>query len=311
MSKLLSRIHTHRRGSPGSLGAALSLRLEARTAAKLALVTLLMLSAPMTLLGASAPGAAAAAGSSSLSGPANETLQVGQSLTSPNGAYTLRMQTDGNLVLTAGDAQWPAKPWVVWASGTDGKGGVRVTMQSDGNLVMYPADPRAPAVWFSNTQGAGSHLEVQNDGNLVIYFSNRGPWFTGTNRSTQCSHVYHKADVSFGGWATTGHDQMAADICYDGHHVWLQHRTTPSCWVDPGAFGTSAISACQINDYGTWIDIQADMSTHFTPTIGLGLIAINANLDTKVSMHDTIDQWGGDHHAYGTDSVPFLYVSYS
>ena len=60
----------------------------------------------------------------------DEKLQRGQSLTSKNGAYTLTLQDDGNLVLTgAGQA--------VWATGTDGQNAERIEVQKDGNCVLY------------------------------------------------------------------------------------------------------------------------------------------------------------------------------
>ena len=55
-----------------------------------------------------------------------EKLERGQSLTSRNGAYTLTLQEDGNLVLAArGDA--------VWATATNGQDVQRLEVQDDGN----------------------------------------------------------------------------------------------------------------------------------------------------------------------------------
>ncbi len=53
-------------------------------------------------------------------------LQRGQSLTSRNGAYTLTLQDDGNLVLTGGGQ-------AVWATGTNGQDAQRLEVQYDGN----------------------------------------------------------------------------------------------------------------------------------------------------------------------------------
>ena len=47
-----------------------------------------------------------------------EKLERGQSLTSRNGAYTLTLQDDGNLVLAA-------RGQAVWATGTNGQDVVR------------------------------------------------------------------------------------------------------------------------------------------------------------------------------------------
>jgi hypothetical protein len=71
-----------------------------------------------------------------------EKLERGQSLTSRNGAYTLTLQDDGNLVLYTSD-----KP--VWHTDTKGAKDVRLLLQDDRNLVLYGFD--GPA-WSFNTQ---------------------------------------------------------------------------------------------------------------------------------------------------------------
>ncbi|MBX3400766.1 MAG: hypothetical protein KF873_18685 [Gemmataceae bacterium] len=91
-------------------------------------------------------------------------LKQGESLVSPDGAYTLTLQADGNLVWKRGDT-------VVWHAGTSGVKDAVCHMQADGNLVIYGSrDSRHCAVWASNTAGrAGATLACQADGNLVIY----------------------------------------------------------------------------------------------------------------------------------------------
>jgi hypothetical protein len=88
-----------------------------------------------------------------------QSLRNGARLTSPDGRYSLIMQSDGNLVIYGpGGAQW--------ATSTNGPGRWAV-MQSDGNLVVY--GPSGP-LWASNTgDQPGAHLVMQSDGNLVIY----------------------------------------------------------------------------------------------------------------------------------------------
>jgi hypothetical protein len=76
-----------------------------------------------------------------------EKLEVGQSLTSENGAYKLTLQDDGDLVLYSGvDA--------VWSTETNGQKVLRAEVQTDGNFVLYTADepcgparPRAPRMF--------------------------------------------------------------------------------------------------------------------------------------------------------------------
>jgi surface antigen len=108
------------------------------------------------------------------------TMTAGQYLQSPNGQYTLRMQSDGNLVEynAAGAPLWDPPP----PSGLLGHAGDSAVLQSDGNFVVYPSSGPAPgdALWASFTQGSpGDTLNLQNDGNLVIYSASGAPlWAT-------------------------------------------------------------------------------------------------------------------------------------
>jgi nucleoid-associated protein YgaU len=87
-------------------------------------------------------------------------LAKGESITSNNGAYTLTLQEDGNLVLYARDN-------AVWATGTDGQDVQRAEVQTDGNFVLYTADK---PVWASQTKGEKDvKLVIQDDRNLVLY----------------------------------------------------------------------------------------------------------------------------------------------
>jgi nucleoid-associated protein YgaU len=100
-----------------------------------------------------------------------EKLERGQSLTSRNGAYTLTLQDDGNLVLGA-------RGQAVWATDTNGKDVVRAEVQSDGNFVLYTPDK---PVWHTDTKGAKDvRLVLQDDRNLVLYGSDGPAWSSGT-----------------------------------------------------------------------------------------------------------------------------------
>jgi nucleoid-associated protein YgaU len=98
-------------------------------------------------------------------------LERGQSLTSTNGAYTLTLQDDGNLVVAArGEA--------LWASATNGQDVVRAEVQSDGNFVLYTSDS---PVWHTDTQGKKDvRLVLQDDGNLVLYAADGPAWSSHT-----------------------------------------------------------------------------------------------------------------------------------
>jgi LysM repeat protein len=100
-----------------------------------------------------------------------EKLERGQSLTSRNGAYTLTLQDDGNLVLAA-------RGQAVWATGTNGQDVVRAEVQTDGNFVLYTPDK---PVWHSDTKGAKDvRLLLQDDRNLVLYGFDGPAWASNT-----------------------------------------------------------------------------------------------------------------------------------
>lgn len=102
---------------------------------------------------------------------AGQKLVRGESLTSNNGAYTLTLQDDGNLVLAS-------RGQAIWASGTDGQDVVRAEVQPDGNFVVYTADK---PVWHSHTQGKKDvKLVLQDDRNLVLYAADGPAWSTKT-----------------------------------------------------------------------------------------------------------------------------------
>jgi LysM repeat protein len=98
-------------------------------------------------------------------------LVRGESLTSNNGAYTLTLQDDGNLVLASRGA-------ALWATSTKGEDVVRAEVQPDGNFVLYTADK---PVWHSDTKGKKNvRLVLQDDRNLVLYAADGPAWSTKT-----------------------------------------------------------------------------------------------------------------------------------
>jgi LysM repeat protein len=99
-------------------------------------------------------------------------LGKGDSLTSNNGAYTLTLQEDGNLVLAArGEA--------VWATGTNGQDVQRAEVQTDGNFVLYAPDK---PIWHTDTKGKKNvKLVLQDDRNLVLYAADGPAWTSRTD----------------------------------------------------------------------------------------------------------------------------------
>jgi nucleoid-associated protein YgaU len=102
---------------------------------------------------------------------AGQKLVRGESLTSSNGAYTLTLQDDGNLVLAS-------RGQSIWATATNGQDVVRAEVQPDGNFVVYTADK---PVWHTDTKGKKDvRLVLQDDRNLVLYSSDGPAWSTKT-----------------------------------------------------------------------------------------------------------------------------------
>ena len=99
-------------------------------------------------------------------------------VTSPDGRFQTRMQTDGNLVLY----DWNNN--ALWASNTWNTNASYAVMQEDGNFVLY--DWNGKALWSSGTWGnPDAFLSMQSDGNLVIYavqnlFTPAAIWATNT-----------------------------------------------------------------------------------------------------------------------------------
>jgi nucleoid-associated protein YgaU len=98
-------------------------------------------------------------------------LVRGESIASHNGAYTLTLQDDGNLVLAS-------RGQALWDTSTNGQDVVRAEVQSDGNFVLYTADK---PIWHTDTKGKKDvRLVLQDDRNLVLYAADGPAWSTHT-----------------------------------------------------------------------------------------------------------------------------------
>lgn len=120
--------------------------------------------------------AAAAAGSDHLK--VWERLNPGDFLRSPNGAYVLIMQRDGNAVIYA------PNNIALWSTGTYGN--LFLNNEGDGRLVVHGLDYPYPAHWIRPATGSGpSTLVMQDDGNLVLYTDTTprvATWQSGTTQ---------------------------------------------------------------------------------------------------------------------------------
>ena len=104
-----------------------------------------------------------------------ERLNVGERITSPNGAYTLILQGDANLVEFRTSDGVP-----VWSSLQQAKpvsNGYYAIMQGDGNLVVY--DSNNIAIWATMTANQGANVFTISD-NGCLNVSNEEGTFWGT-----------------------------------------------------------------------------------------------------------------------------------
>lgn len=115
----------------------------------------------------------------------NETMNTGESLTSPHGTTTLVLQPDGNLVLY----KLPERK-ALWASGTMGQKVGSAAMTWDGWLRLHEGpNGTGKIVWQAGSGGSKNSMAVvQDDGNLVGFrnhsgnYGNDAIWATTTDK---------------------------------------------------------------------------------------------------------------------------------
>ena len=118
-------------------------------------------------------------------------LFAGESVPSCNGAYQLKMQSDGNLVLYMGSS-------ALWSTSTWTSANAYAAMQADGNFVVYNNDTLSPA-WTSDTYTSpGAAFGIQNDGNLVIRSPNGVPvWYRSAPPDAATIFMSNNINTSF------------------------------------------------------------------------------------------------------------------
>lgn len=102
-----------------------------------------------------------------------QTLQLGQSLLSCDGRFTLALGSDGNLTVNQGASQ-------LYSSSTAGKNITQGELRPNGAFVLF--DNNGRPIWATNADHyPGSKLVMQNDGNVVIRNASGGAiWNTAT-----------------------------------------------------------------------------------------------------------------------------------
>lgn len=180
----------------------------------------------------------------------NDYLYPRQRVTATGCYYRLDMQTDGNMVLYAGQGVSHA----LWVSNTEGRGGYAV-FQTDANFVIY--DWNDLPVWSSGlVNGNTAWLDVQNDGNVVIYatgtrtcFGQCPLWATGTSGpalgQTPCytwtAYTRQYPDTDMPGndykWLTLA--RASPSLC--GRQCSQESKCWAFTYVPPGVQGSQAM----------------------------------------------------------------------
>lgn len=166
--------------------------------------------------------------------PSGATLAPETQVTSPDGKYRLRYQSDGNLVLYAPTG-------AIWATNTAGTAAHVAAMQGDGNLVVYDTSLRA--WWGSYPYVAGSHAYVQNSGRLSVNAPNGAEIWTanGAIKGSGAAKPISMAsgtDIYFGQPnVASPNGQFWLQYQSDGNLVLYTHGT--ALWGSP-TIGSSA-----------------------------------------------------------------------
>lgn len=167
------------------------------------------------------------------------TVTGNQIITSPNGKFTVKMQTDGNLVV------YNATGTATWNSGTASNPGAKLSIQDDGNVVIYNTE--GTAKWSSGTggQATSTTLKMQDDGNLVLYTSGGIPlWSTFNGRLNAYQERLQVGQTLRTGWSLVSTDlRYKASMQSDGNLV-VYNGTTAE--FSTGTSGTNHL------------DLQAD-----------------------------------------------------
>ncbi|MGW4645155.1 hypothetical protein [Kitasatospora sp. NPDC004289] len=162
-------------------------------------------------------------------------LTAGQTRTDHTGSTALRMQPDGNLVLSLVNSTG-GPDHAMWSSGTWGNPGAYAEMQADGNLVVYRQD--GTALWSTRTWGSpGAKAYFNQAGNLYVLVANvssKALWESHTTRraasfcDADASRPDHQGELYAGSWAQSASVWLIMQP--DGNLVIYRKRDDAPIW---------------------------------------------------------------------------------
>jgi hypothetical protein len=208
-----------------------------------------------------------------------ESLSVKNSLIGPVGQTSLRLQGDGNLVLSQ-----DYEP--VWQTLTGGSLVKNLVMQTDGNLVLY--DVNDHPLWFTGTgDNPNAHLSLQYDGNLVIYSQAGTPlWTTGSghnpNYLSYVNTTLHPGKILRGQWLQTADRRYKMILQNDGNLVlYSPQRAIWATHTD----GSSAAYLAMQTDGNLVLYDQNDHPLWHTATNDRGISALVLQQDGNLVVY--------------------------
>jgi hypothetical protein len=198
--------------------------------------------------------------------PVGQALTAGSSLVSPNGAYRLLMQQDGNLVEYGPSG-------AMWSSNTVGSGNSNsLVMQGDGNLVMYTASGAVPFATGEVGSGSNDSLVVQNDGNVVQYGAGGAVFATlsGTERAIQWFYN------DMGSASYEGQCELAVENSFGTSR---QYSTAYADWQHRAQHPNSTAAP-----RGTLVFYKTSASGHVTISLGNGTVISTSAAGHKIGI---------------------------
>ena len=192
------------------------------------------------------------------------TIAAGQSITSPNGLFSLGLSASGALEETAGSR-------VIWSTGNSGQPGDKAVLQADGNLVLY--SETGQPLWSTRTgESSGNSLWVRDDGSLAITTSaGKTLWA----RAPSATNLPVGAALTVGQALVAGSGLYQLDMQRDGNLV--EYSAGRALWAsrttrDYGAFvkmypnGLLALLSRTYRELKAWGHLHRSGFAELSPT---------------------------------------------